>query len=364
MNKKKVISLIGLVIVVILWGIAPVISKSLFDNNLYSPALLVAVRGLLSCIAMFVVVLITGGLKKISKSLSFFVLLFVVISTIYVISLFLNPSNSLLIRGMIAILIMLIISLFLSFRLKEIRKSYWICVPAGLILGAAYLLQFIGLGSTTPAKNTFLESFSCIAVPICMFILVKEKPSIMSALAAIACFFGSLVLCGDGWNFSTIFTSPTIGDILSALAGIFFGIDIAFTKVFAKDRDSFVYVFLQLLILTVMSFAYAILFEDNIAFSWRFPHLMVLLFLGIGCTAVCWVMRTACIKNVSAVTCAVLMPMSAVVATLTSIIFSMERFSWNVVAGGLIITASIIISGLYDVKREKKERNIAPNEQN
>ena len=229
-----------------------------------------------------------------------------------------------------------------------------ICIPAGVILAIAYLMQFIGLETTTPAKNTFLESFSCIAVPLSMFILTREKPSLTSILAAIACLFGSLVLCGDGWNFSAIFTSPTIGDILSCIGGIFFGIDIAFTKVFAKNRDSWVYVFIQLIILTLMSFAYAIPFEKELAFSWKWDHLLILLFLGVACTAICWVLRTVCIKNVSAVTCAVIMPMSAVVATLTSIIFSMEKFSWNVIAGGLIITGAIIASGIYDAKQEKK----------
>ena len=308
MTKKRVLSLIGLIIVVILWGIAPVVSKYLFDRNYYSPALLVAVRGLLSCIAMLVFILITKGFK-------------------------------------------------------DVNKSYLICIPAGLFLGAAYLFQFIGLDSTTPAKNTFLESISCIAVPICLFILVREKPTIPAICAAVACLIGSFVLCGKGWNFSEMFTSPTVGDILSAIGGIFFGIDIAFTKVFAKNKNPFVYVFFQLIILTIMSFAYALPFEKGLAFSWLFPNLMILVFLGVICTAVCWVLRTISIKNVSAVTCAVLMPMAAVIATITSIICKTEQFSWNVVVGGLIITLAIVISGVFDALADKKAKAKLENEQ-
>lgn len=309
MTKKRVLSLLGLIIVVILWGIAPVVSKYLFDNNFYSPALLVAVRGLLACIAMLVFILITKGFK-------------------------------------------------------DVNKAYLICIPAGIFLGLAYLFQFIGLDSTTPAKNTFLESISCIAVPICLFILIREKPTIASICAAVACLIGSFVLCGKGWNFSEMFTSPTIGDILSAIGGIFFGIDIAFTKVFAKNKNPFVYVFFQLVILTIMSFAYALPFEKGLAFSWAFPNLMILVFLGVICTAVCWVLRTISIKNVSAVTCAVLMPMAAVIATVTSIICRTEQFSWNVVAGGLIITLAIVISGVFDALADKKAKAKLETEQN
>lgn len=301
MSKKTVLSFLGLIIVVILWGIAPVVSKYLFDNCFYSPALLVAMRGLLSCVAMLVFILITKGFK-------------------------------------------------------DINKSYWICIPAGLILGAAYLFQFIGLNDTTPAKNTFLESMSCIAVPIMMFILAREKPSIPAICASVACLLGAFVLCGDGWNFAAMFTKPTVGDILSCIGGIFFGIDIAFTKVFAKNKNPFVFVFFQLVILTMMSFIYALPFEKPLYFSWHWTNILILFFLGVICTAVCWVMRTICIKNVSAVTCAVLMPMAAVIATITSIIFRIEKFSWNVVAGGLIITLAIVLSGVWDAHIEKKEQ--------
>ena len=299
-KKLKVVSIVALLLVVLLWGIAPVVSKYLFDNNFYSPALLVALRGLTSCIVMLIFILCTKGFK-------------------------------------------------------QVTKAYWICVPAGLFLGAAYLFQFIGLEGTTPAKNTFLESISCIAVPLTMFILVREKPSWSAVFAALACLLGAFVLCGNGWDFSAMFTTPTMGDIFSTIGGVFFGIDIAFTKVFAKGKNPVVYVFFQLVILTIMSFAYALPFEKNLAFSWYFPNILIVIFLGVGCTALCWLMRTDAIKNVSAVTCAVIMPMAAVLATLFSIIFRIEQFSWNVVVGGLIITLAIIISGVYDAKMEKKQ---------
>ena len=308
MTKKKILSIFGLIIVVVLWGIAPVCSKYLFDNHYYSPAFLVGVRGALSILAMLLIILINGDFK-------------------------------------------------------DLNKSYWICIPAGLFLGFAYLFQFIGLDSTTPAKNTFLESFSCIAVPIVLLILTKEKPTLSSVIASIVCVLGAFVLCGNGFNFSALFTAPTIGDILSCIGGIFFGIDIAFTKVFAKGKNSRVYVFFQLIILTIMSFAYAIPFEKDLAFSWDFPIRMNVLFIGVICTAVCWVLRTKCISNVSAVTCAVLMPMSAVVAAFVSLICRMEAFSWNVIVGGVIITAAIVISGVFDAKREKQEE-VVNNEQN
>ncbi len=300
MTKKKVVSLLALILVVFLWAVAPVFSKFIFDSGFVTPALLVTVRGGLSIIAMGIVLLITGGFK-------------------------------------------------------DFTKKYWVTIPAGLVLGAAYLFQFIGLDSTTPAKNTFLESVSCIAVPICMFIFIREKPSWMTIVSAIMCLGGSFILCGKGWDFKEMFTAPTIGDILSAIGGIFFGIDIAISKVYAKDKNPLLFVFFQLIILTIMSLIYTVSFEKGVTFSWDWRNIVIVLFLGIACTALCWVTRTHAIKNVGAVTCAVLMPMSAVLAALISIIAKIEAFSWNVIIGGLVITLSIVISGVYDAVMEKKE---------
>ena len=181
----------------------------------------------------------------------------------------------------------------------------------------------------------------------------------ISIVAAFACLIGSFVLCGNGFDFSGFFTTPTIGDVLSAIGGIFFGIDIAFTKVFAKGKNTWVYVFFQLIILTIMSFIYAFTLEKGLTMSWELVPILTYIVMGVVCTAVCWVLRTKCIENVSAVTCAVLMPMSAVIATIISVICQMEEFSWNVVIGGIIITLSIILSGIYDAKLEQKHKKEA-----
>lgn len=297
MSKEKATSFLGLILVVILWGIAPVISDYLFNNGLASPALLTAIRGLLSVVVMGIIIVAT---KK----------------------------------------------------YKLINKSYLICIPAGVFLGAAYLFQFIGLKYSTPAKNTFLESFSCFAVPLTMFILVKEKPNWVTILAVLGCLVGSFVLCAEHISFSS---KTFLGDVLSATGGIFFGIDIAFTKVFAKGKDPLVYVFFQLIILTIMGFAYAFPFE-KVAFSWDWVTISHVVILGVVCTALCWVLRTACISHVSAVACAVLMPMSAVICTLISVLVGTDKFSWYIIGGGLIITLSIVLSGLYDAKQDNIQK--------
>ena len=300
MNKKRVISFIALVIVVILWGVVPVIGKYLFNNSFYSPALLIAVRGLIATITMVLFILITK-------------------------------------------------------QYKVLNKSYLICIPAGLILGAAYLFQFIGLETTTTSKNTFLESFSVIAAPITLLIIIKEKPSVATIISCILCLVGAFFLCGDGWDFSSLFKAPTKGDIYSAIGGALFGVNIAFTQVFAKNKNPFVYVSIQMGILTIMSFIYSLAFERPLLFSWDIKNIFIVLFLAIICTAGCWIVRTYSVKNINATTIAVMNPMSAVIATSIAIIIGQESFNFNLLVGALIIIASILISSFAQIKKDKLE---------
>lgn len=319
MKKEiKIISFLVLVAVVALWGVAPVLSKTAFDS--FSPGMLIALRGAFAIVVMAIII---------------------------------NKN------------------------FKKLNKSYLICIPAGIFLAAAYIFQFVGLKYTVPSKNTFLENISCITIPLFMFLFVREKPTWYSIVSALICVVGSLVLVGNGFNFLTFFQSGSLlGDGLSAIGGLFFGLDIAFTKVFSKDKDPVIYVFLQLCVMTAISFIYAFVFEGQVfhvlAYAFDIRSILMVAFLGIICTAVCWVSRAWAMRHVDAMTVSLLVPLSAVVATCLSIAYEIEEFNYNLLAGGLIIMLSIAISAVFDYRRgiksdkckETSEEVEEPNEPN
>ena len=321
MKNSKVIAFLVLIGVVVVWGVAPVVSEAFFQDNAYSPGILIAMRGLFAVIAMAIIV---------------------------------NKN------------------------FKKINKSYWICIPAGLILAAAYLFQFVGLNKTHASKTTFLENISCITIPNFMFIFVREKPKWYSIFSAAICVIGSLFLIGNGFDLKHFFNENEIlGDGLSAVGGLFFGLDIAFTKVFCKDKDPLIYVFLQLCVLTIVAFIYSMIFEvglgspeglfDKFAFSFKFLDILLVVFLGVICTAVCWVARAWAMKSIDAVTVSLLVPLSAVVATVLSVAFGHEEFTMNILIGGLIILLSIAISAIFDYRKGCQPNNTnneqQPNEE-
>ena len=145
MKNKKVIAFIVLIMVVVLWGVAPVAAKAIYESDppKYSPGMLIALRGLFSIIAM---------------------------------------------------------AIFINKNFKKINKSYLICIPAGVFLAAAYIFQFVGLKYTVPSKNTFLENICCITIPIFMFLFIREKPTLPNIISAIVCVVGSLFLVTNSFS--------------------------------------------------------------------------------------------------------------------------------------------------------------------
>ena len=309
MKKFKVIAFLVLIGVVAIWGLVPVASKAIYnaETPAYSPGMLTSLRGLFAVIAM---------------------------------------------------------AAFVNKGFKKINKSYLLtAIPAGIILALAYIFQFTGLKYTDASKNTFLENISCITIPIFMFIFVREKPTWYSIVAAVICVIGSVFLVGSGFDIANMFSNfNLLGDGLSAIGGLFFGLDIAFTKVYCKDKDPLLYVFLQLCVLTVVCFIYTFVFEgavfQTMAFSFDWLPLLEVAFLGVVGMAVCWAARAWAMKYIDALTVSLLVPLSAVVATVLSIAFGFEIFNYNLLVGGLIILLSIAVSAIFDYRKECKNKNI------
>ena len=67
-------------------------------------------------------------------------------------------------------------------------------------------------------------------------------------------------------------------------------------------------------------------------------------------------------KSIDALTVSLLVPLSAVVATTLSIAFQMERFTLNLLIGGLIILVSIAVSAIFDYRKECKQKQNIDNE--
>ena len=253
-------------------------------------------------------------------------------------------------------------------RLKLLNRAYFkIAVPTGLFVGAANLMQKIGLRYTTPTRYAFLENLSCLVVPILLFFFIRKKPGLLTVLSSVLCLVGCFVLCGVDPSGGAI----GVGEILCALAGIFYGVNIAATGVFAGRLNAMVYVMIQMWVNVAVSGVAAIALDritvngqpiERFAFSFDPVKLVTLAVLVLAIGTFGWIVRTEALKYVNASVVAVVMPFSSVVTGGVAVAVGKDTFGLPLLFGGLIILFSSILSSVADI-RESRSAKIHLKEQ-
>ena len=238
------------------------------------------------------------------------------------------------------------------------RKYLKVAVWTGLAFSIAVILQMIGLQYTTPSMYAFLGNTSCVVVPILMLVLAKRKLHSLSIVAGPLCLLGCFIISDLGPG-----NAIGIGEILCALAGVFFAFNIVGTGEYAKDLDVPVYLMIQKWIhtitsVTVMLVLYFIRVDgkalEEITFRWK-PGLLFWLIIHILIhVSFCWGLRIKAAQNINAVVIAVTMPFSAVITMVISALLGMETLTMKYIIGGGIILVSVIMSGVIEGRNKNQ----------
>ena len=287
----------SLVFVILIWGSMPVINSKIIYSY-FSPTVYNAMVGLISAVALFSIS--HKELKKLSKSI-----------------------------------------------LK-------VSVPTGIINASAAMLQKIGLKYSTPSKCAFLDTLSCIVVPLLMFIITKKKPSVLKVIGAVTCLVGCFILTnGD------VTGGFGIGETLCALAGILYGVNIVLTSIWSKDVYPPIHVMIHMVIQFISCTAMAFILNsvtiagtvaEPLKLEFGIVPVVTLLFSALVATTLGWIIRINVIKHVDATIVAVMMPLSAVVTGVVSVFAGTDILTANLLVGGILVVSASIISNLGNRK--------------
>ena len=112
---------------------------------------------------------------------------------------------------------------------KRLRDNFdWSHVLAGGILGvlygAGFAVQNLGLAYTTPGRSAFLTATYCVLVPFINWVVVRRHPGASSLVAALLSIVGiALISLGDDMR-----PSLGSGEWLTLLSAVFFALQIVF----------------------------------------------------------------------------------------------------------------------------------------
>lgn len=257
--------------------------------------------------------------------------------------------------------------------LKKLNSAYFkVALPTGLFYALANILQKIGLPYTTPVQYAFLENLSCVIVPVLLYLFIGKKPGILTVTASVLCLAGCFIL--SGLNFSQQSLSFGKGEIFCALAGLFYGVNIAGTGAFSKKLYAPLYVMIQVWVNVVLSFITAIALNyikingeaiSPIVFSWDIKLLLTIGVLVLVTSTLCWIIRTNAMKYINVTVVAVMTPFSAVVTGVCSVLLKQDAPTLNLFLGGGIVLVASLLSAADDILENNKansKKEVLPSE--
>lgn len=246
------------------------------------------------------------------------------------------PTNYIIgIRFGIAALLMLI--LFFNKIKKVDRHSVKYGAILAAILYISYLFQTIGVKYTTAGNNAFLTAIYVVMVPFLYWMIKKVKPDAYNIISAVICIVGIGLL-----SLKAGFT-VNIGDILSLISGLTFGMHIVFTGILTEKTDPILLSFTQFSFTAVFALTAAI-FTEQFPAKLETGTVVSLLYIGIFSTMIALMLQTVCQKHVPPSRASLIMSMESLFGTVFGIVFLSEKLTLKTFAGSLLIFAAILIS--------------------
>ncbi len=262
-----------------------------------------------------------------------------------------EPGTTLLLRFSGAAVLFVLIVLFKKSRITKegIRAS----MLSGFFLYLAFLFQTIGLKYTNTGMNAFLTAVNVVLVPYFVWFLFKKKPKREQFAASFLCLagIGCLSLSSGSFSFG-------IGDILSLICAFFFAAQIIATERAAKTADPFAVNAVQMSTAALMAVPYALFGE-----SW--PSLvpgsawLSIAYSILIATALAYLLQTWAQKYTDAASASVLLCTESLFANLFGWILLHEQKTGIMLAGGLLIFLSILLT--EGVFKKKPEMSVEEN---
>ena len=243
-------------------------------------------------------------------------------------------------------------------RLKNINKKFLkVVVPICALNAFANVVNRIGLQYTTPANYAFFENIACVVVPVMMFVFVRKKPKLIQGIAGVSCLVGCFIMCGvklSGGN------AIGIGDALCLMSGALVGVCVAAIAAYTTDMDVILFMVVYMTAYFVMSVLLAVGLDvtaiEPIKWTGGWTMLLLAAAFGLVDVALCWLLRTMAIREISPITVATVSPCYAVITGVLSVCVGIDKLTPNLVIGGSIIFVSAVVPEVMAAIQENKKR--------
>lgn len=255
-----------------------------------------------------------------------------------------KPFEFLGIRFFITAIVMFCIMKIKKIEIEKTERKLGLI--AGLILFSAFAFQTVGLVYTTSSKNAFITGANVIFVPYIMWIITKEKPKFIYIISSIICFIGIGFLSFEK-NLTINF-----GDFLTFICAICFALQIVVIGSRIKNKNPFTINGFQMFSAGIIGVILNIIFEESSIFTriYDLKQILALLYIVIFNTFICYSIQTYAQKEINSSQVSLILTTEIIFGALFSVILLGDKMTLQVIIGGLLIFASILLTEIKSNK--------------
>ncbi len=233
------------------------------------------------------------------------------------------------------------------------RRGWFVGLGVGLLLFGGFVLQTVGLISTSPGVSGFLTSLYVIMVPMFVGIATGRWPSFMVWVGVVVVTAGLAVLSlygrlAFGW-----------GEVLTLLATVFWALHILGVAYGSTRLQAMAFVQLQLSTCAVLSLALSFIIERPVLFpGWAATG--AVLWTGVMGSLVAYVLMVLGQRHTPPTLAGVLMSLEAVFALGFSILVGYDTVTMRSLLGFGMVFAGTTVARLGSEKAPQMAAEQAP----
>lgn len=219
---------------------------------------------------------------------------------------------------------------------------------AGVFLFGAFYAQIIGQQNTTVSHCAFLTATNVVMVPFIVWAVSRRRPAARTFVLTATTLLGIGILSITPGDFSFGFQ---FGDAMTLLCALLFALHITTLGWATRGTDVMLINLIQLATAAVISAAVFLLADrDALAAADLQSGLPAVIYLGLFSTCLCYFLQTLAQKHTSPAQAGVLLSTEGLFGSVFSVLLGLEALTANLVTGGLVIMASIVLMELFPSK--------------
>ena len=216
------------------------------------------------------------------------------------------------------------------------RRDIGIGMVVGSVLMAGYVLQTVGLQTTTPSKSAFLTGLYVVLVPFGTAIVYQVRPRLaeIAGVAIAATGMGLLSMQGERLTIEQ-------GDLLTIGCAVAFAMHIVLLGHWAPLVGYESLSVMQIAGASLVSLA-ALPFVELPSVMWSTPVIAAILVGGLLATALAFMLQTWAQQNTTPTRAALLFSLEPVFAWVVSFLVEGETLTGRAALGAVLILAGIL----------------------